>query len=249
MTFCILGHCTDSGQTGIGYTTVTLAGGGTSPFYSYSGDIVVVQAYGNIATAMHGARTLDAGGSTADALAAMIEVDPAIEYRQIGILTRDGSALARTGANARPWAGHRSGEHYIAMGNVLAGEPVVDAMATAFESSAGEALAERLLRAIEAGRDAGGQQAPGGTYDERSALLKIYGASTELSHAPALDLRIDMASDAVSEMRRTYEIYKPVIRRRLERARNPENDPPTAVWEAEHMSANPPPPALRGTPA
>ena len=65
----------------------------------------------------------------------------------------------------------------------------------------------------------------------------------------ALDLRIDMASDAVSEMRRTYEIYKPVIRRRLERARNPENDPPTAVWEAEHMSANPPPPALRGTPA
>ena len=103
MTFCILGHCTDSGQTGIGYTTVTLAGGGTSPFYSYSGDIVVVQAYGNIATAMHGARTLDAGGSTADALAAMIEVDPAIEYRQIGILTRDDGQIYRTACGRDPW--------------------------------------------------------------------------------------------------------------------------------------------------
>jgi len=246
MTFCILGYCPDSDQTGIGYTTVTLAGGGTSPFYSYGGDIVVVQAYGNIATAVQGARALDAGSAPEDAMTAMCKADPAIEYRQIGIMTRDGQSLARTGSKARPWAGHRSSDRYIAMGNVLAGQQVVDAMADAFEASAGEPLPERLLRAIEAGRDAGGQQAPGGAYDERSALLKIYGASEELRNAPALDLRIDMASDAVGQMRRTYEIYKPVIRRRLERARNPENDPPTAVWEAEHMAGNPPPPALRG---
>ena len=61
MTYCILGRCTETGQTGIAYTTVTLAGGGTSPFYSYSGDIVVVQAYGNIRTAIAGARALDEG--------------------------------------------------------------------------------------------------------------------------------------------------------------------------------------------
>ncbi|MBT6277366.1 MAG: hypothetical protein HOI95_24950, partial [Chromatiales bacterium] len=54
MTFCLLGYCQRTGQTGIGYTTVTLAGGGTSPFYTYSGDIVVVQAYGNIRTAIAG---------------------------------------------------------------------------------------------------------------------------------------------------------------------------------------------------
>ena len=62
MTYCILGYCERSDQTGIAYTTVTLAGGGTSPFYSYAGDIVVVQAYGNIGTAIAGARALDVDG-------------------------------------------------------------------------------------------------------------------------------------------------------------------------------------------
>lgn len=246
MTFCILGYCADSRQVGIAYTTVTLAGGGTSPFYSYDGDIVVVQAYGNIATATHGARALDRGESLDNTLRAMVNIDPAIEYRQIGIMRRDGKSIARTGTNTRAWAGHRVGEHYVSMGNVLAGEAVVDAMADTFEVSSDYPLAERLLRGIEAGRDAGGQQGPNGAYDERSALLKVYGAGPKLPHAPALDLRIDMARDAVTEMRKTYEIYKPVVKRRAERASNPANDPPTSVWEAEHMCENPPPPALRG---
>ena len=86
------------------------------------------------------------------------------------------------------------------MGNVLVGEAVVDAMAEAFESRPQADLAERLLGAIEAGRDAGGQLAPDGTYDERSALLKVFGVGDDLPTMPALDLRIDMASDAVTQM-------------------------------------------------
>ena len=52
MTFSILGHCSSSDQVGIAYTTVTLAGGGTSPFYGYGGHIVAVQAFGNQQAAM-----------------------------------------------------------------------------------------------------------------------------------------------------------------------------------------------------
>ena len=69
MTYCILGFCETTGQSGIAYTTVTIAGGGTSPFYTYGGDIVVVQAYGNIATGIAGARAgpgAIAGRSDAD---------------------------------------------------------------------------------------------------------------------------------------------------------------------------------------
>jgi uncharacterized Ntn-hydrolase superfamily protein len=249
MTFCILGHCERTGQTGIGYTTVTLAGGGTSPFYSYGGDIVVVQAYGNIATATEGARTLDTGQSADAAFTAMRACDSAFEFRQVGIMTRAGAGAAWTGDKTRPWAGHHVGAYHVAMGNVLAGEAVVEAMARAFEANESETLAERLLRGIEAGRDAGGQQAPNGAYDERSALLKVFGAGPDLPTAPALDLRIDMATNAVDRMREMYEIYKPVIKRRAERARNPADDPATSVWEAEHMRANPPPPALRGAPS
>ncbi len=245
MTFCILGHCPETDQTGIAYTTVTLAGGGTSPFYSYGGDIVVVQAYGNLNTAVAGARALDGGCSLSDTLEDMAQADSSFEFRQVGIMCRNGRSIVRTGDKARPWAGHEHGAHYVSMGNVLAGPEVVSAMARAFRASAGEVLAERLLRGIEAGRDAGGQRAPTGHYDERSALLKIMGAGPAQREVPAMDLRVDMESDAVSRMREMFEIYKPVISRRANRAANPASDLPTSEWEASNMTANPPPPALK----
>lgn len=245
MTYCILGFCETTGQSGIAYTTVTIAGGGTSPFYTYGGDIVVVQAYGNIATGIAGARALDQGQSPEEAMLTMEGADSAFDFRQVGIMMRDGRKAALTGNSARPWAGHHVGEHFIAMGNVLVGEEVVQAMSTAFTESVGETLAERLLRGIEAGRDAGGQVAPDGRYDERCALLKVFGAGPGLEAAPALDLRIDLASDAVTRMRAFYETYKPVIKRRAARALNPADDLPTSDWEAVHMQDNPPPPARK----
>ncbi|MFY0611749.1 MAG: DUF1028 domain-containing protein [Hyphomicrobiaceae bacterium] len=246
MTFSILGHCARSDQVGIAYTTVTLAGGGTSPFYSYGGDIVVVQAFGNQQAAIVGARALDEGGDEAQVLARIRASDPEFAYRQIGIMPRGGAGFCVTGDKARPWAGHVVDNDFVAMGNVLAGPEVVDAMAEAFRGSSDLPLAERLLSAIEAGRDAGGQQAPDDErYDERSALLRIIGDGPERREQTALDLRIDMTSDAVSEMRRMYEIYKPVIARRSLRARNPGEDMPTSHWEAANMVDNPPPPALK----
>ena len=247
MTFSILGHCPRTDQVGIAYTTVTLAGGGTSPFYSYGGDIVVVQAFGNQQAAIVGARALDEGCSQVEVLERMRASDLEFAYRQVGIMPRNGAGFCVTGDKARPWAGHVVETDFVAMGNVLVGPEVVDAMAEAFRKKPDASLAERLLSAIEAGRDAGGQQAPDDArYDERSALLRVIGDGPERREQTALDLRIDMTSDAVGEMRRMYEIYKPVIARRSLRARNPGDDMPTSHWEAANMTANPPPPALKG---
>jgi hypothetical protein len=54
-----------------------------------------------------------------------------------------------------------------------------------------------------------------------------------------------MHAKAVDEMRRFYELYKPVIARRELRAKNPADDMATYQWEAENMQTNPPPPALK----
>jgi len=74
-------------------------------------------------------------------------------------------------------------------------------MAAAFEGSAAIELEERLLLALEAGRDAGGQE--GG---ERSAALFVNG-----SHPyPLFDLRVDVSMEPTSELRKAYEWYKPL---------------------------------------
>jgi uncharacterized Ntn-hydrolase superfamily protein len=246
MTYTVLGYCPRTDQVGIGLTTVTIAAGGTCPFYSYGGDIIVVQAYGNQGPAIEGARAADEGLGKDDILARMAAVDPSFHFRQVGVMRRSGEAFAVTGEKARPWAGHVVAYGLVAMGNVLAGPEVVQAMATAFQRDPSLPLAERLLQALEAGRDAGGQKAGEGLYyDERSALLRIIGDGPDRRGVTTMDLRVDMHAKAVDEMRRFYELYKPVIARRELRAKNPADDMATYQWEAENMQTNPPPPALK----
>ncbi|MBT3536580.1 MAG: DUF1028 domain-containing protein [Rhodospirillaceae bacterium] len=241
MTFSILGHCRDSGQIGLALTSVTMGVGGISPCYGYGGDIVVVQAKGNPRAAIAGVRSLDAGHSLEDTLHAVIAADNHVEYRQIAIMRRDGAMIARTGRDNQPWAGEKEGRDCLAFGNVLKGPEVVAAMADAFDGSAGAALAARLITALEAGRDAGGQRsADGRHFSERGAAVKVIGAP-ELPEVPLLDLRVDLKFDAVSELRRVYEVYEPMIALRALRAAHPDRTPVLWDWEHENMSAKPPP--------
>ena len=102
-------------------------------------------------------------------------------------------------------------------GNVLAGQPVIDAMAKAYEAAAALSFERRLLAAIEAGRDAGGQVGNDGHLPERSAAVMVYG---DYDHAE-LDLRVDLHDTAVEELRRAFEEYELYRGYYRERGKNP----------------------------
>lgn len=241
MTFSILGHCRESGQIGLALTSVTMGVGGISPCYGYGGDIVVVQAKGNPRAAVAGVRALDEGCSLEDALASVAAADAHVEYRQIAIMRRDGAVIARTGRDNQPWAGEKHGRDCLAFGNVLQGPEVVAAMVEGFESTVGAPLASRLITALEAGRDAGGQRAANGRhFSERGAAVKVIGTA-ELPDIPLLDLRVDLKFDAVGELRRVYETYEPMIELRALRAAHPDRTPVLWDWERDNMSKKPPP--------
>lgn len=245
MTFSILGHCTETGQVGLALTSVSIGVGGISPTYGHSGGIVVVQAKGNPRAGLAGARVLDGGGSAEEALAAIVGADVDPEERQIAVMDRGGGIGVRTGSKNGPWAGEVVGADRVAFGNVLVGPEVVEAMASAFDAAGGQPLADRLLGALEAGRDAGGQQGPGGRrYSERGAAVRVVGTEA-FPEIPALDLRIDMEFDAVTRLRALYETYRPVVGLRAMRAVNPRSMPDLADWEAEHMADRPPPPVYQ----
>jgi len=239
-TYTVLGRCEATGHLGIGLTTASLAVGGFVPFLTTRGDIVASQAYAQPRLGLEAARLLNAGVPLADLPALLEAFDAFYEYRQLAVLTRAGEIFVHTGSHTRPWAGHIIGRDYLVMGNVLAGERVLAAMATACERSAG-GLADRLLAALEAGRDAGGQMGPGGRrYAERSAALRIVGEGGY----PELDLRVDMHSAAVGELRRMYDIYKLYNPYNRLRAEDPPHTPALAEWEDAHLRENPPPSAF-----
>ena len=244
MTYSVIGRCVRTGSVGVASTTVSLAVGGLCPFYSPAGDIVVSQAFARPKLGLDVLRLVCGGATLADIEEALPHLDPDIDYRQLAVLRRDGAMLCRTGPHCRAWAGHRQGADHIAFGNFLAGEQTVEAMSEAFSADAEADLAERLLRALEAGRDAGGQaDADGRHHDERSAYLKVIGGEADPAAAP-IDLRVDIHAKAVDELRRLYGIFRPVAAYNRLRAEQPAETPAMAAWEADNLTASPPPPAI-----
>ena len=80
-------------------------------------------------------------------------------------------------------------------------------------------LEERLLRAIEAGRDAGGQH--GG---QRSSGLVVFDREV----FSRTDLRVDLHDEPVGELRRVYNDYAPLMEYFTLRAADPTIPSPEA---------------------
>jgi len=126
---------------------------------------VVAQALANLDAARAIAEEIASGGSPAVALAEVtapgaderLGVDVS-RLRQYGAVTFEAGPVSYTGAWNGDWAGARAGRGVSVQGNILRGPEVVEKALAAFEQDAGPCLAERLLRALEAGALAGGDR-------------------------------------------------------------------------------------------
>jgi uncharacterized Ntn-hydrolase superfamily protein len=190
---------------GVGITTFGLAATGKCVAVRSRIGALSSQANINPTFKALGLRLLEQGFTARQVVAHLGESDENFEYRQVGVVDRWGGAWCATGSKTRPWKGHKTGRGYVAMGNALASENVVAAIAAAFEESAERPLADRLIRALEAGRHRGGQLGLDGALPERSAGIIVH----EDDEHSALDLRIDHSEDAVTNLRKLYEEYIP----------------------------------------
>ena len=205
MTYTLIARCPDTGAFGIGIATYSLAVGSKCPAIATGFGAITTQAFVNPTFKAFGLRLLGTGHPAQQVLETLKGADPDIEYRQIGVVDRWGSVACHTGTKTRSWAGQRVGDGFAALGNVLTNEDVVDAMAQAFASGPSGDLAERIMLALEAGRSAGGQHGLDGPLPERSASLLMH----DVDEHPTLDLRVDSHPDAVCEMRRLLDEFRP----------------------------------------
>jgi uncharacterized Ntn-hydrolase superfamily protein len=217
MTFSIIARCPNTGRLGMGVTTYSIAVGGRCEGMRADVGICKTQAFTRRANDPLAVDLLARGFSPARVMRALEENDPDHEYRQIAILDYQGNAAAHTGSGTRPWSGHLIGPGFVAFGNVLAGKEVVEAIATGFTADPAAPLELRLLAALEAGRDAGGQRGGEGHLPERSAVIRV------VSHPdyPDIDVRVDLHDEAVSELRRVLEEFKLYEEFYRERGRHP----------------------------
>lgn len=213
MTFTALGRCPRTGRCGVVAATKEMAVGGRVPFVKAHVGAVATQAYTDPRLGALALRLLELGYPAARVLDDLAQSDPHFAWRQIGIVDRWGHAVAHTGARNTGWAGHRTGPGWVVMGNVLAGEGVVAAMAQAMEDPAEADIETRLMRALDAGTKAGGQ--PDG---QRSAGLLVH----ENEGFAILDLRVDDHDDPMAELWRLFHRLHPLLPYYRERPDNPQ---------------------------
>ena len=197
-TFSIAASCPESGRFGVAVATAIPAGGALCPFARPGVGALAIQAWVNPLLGTRGLELLEQGLSAEQALKSLLAGDPDGEKRQLALVDRHGGAAAFSGSLVDAWKGHLVGEGFALTGNFLTDEEVLQAMARAFEGSEGE-LSERLLAALEAGREAGGDR-----RNLRSAALYV----VDREEFPYVDLRVDEHRDPLPELRRIFEIHK-----------------------------------------
>lgn len=197
-TYSIVARDPTTGQLGVAAQSHYFSVGTVVAWAEAGVGAVATQAFAEPAYGNHGLALMRSGKSAPEALKSLLAGDEGRELRQVAMIDSSGRVATHTGDRNIAEAGHAAGEHYSVQGNFMLNERVWPAMARAFEATKG-ALAERLLAALDAGQDAGGDV----RGRQSAVLLVVSGTPTGNSWTDRLvDLRVDDAAEPLQELRR-----------------------------------------------
>ena len=221
MTFSIAGHCERTNMTGVAITTSSICVASRCPWVRAGVGAVATQ---NVTDPSLGPKLLDLMGSGLRADEAIQTLTRGLEfadYRQLTAVDTHGGVAHFTGEHILGNNDVATGHHCVAAGNLLANTDVPYAMVDYFEANADMHLAERLLRALKAGVDIGGEEGP-----THSSGLKV----AHQNSWPLVDLRIDWSDDdPVAQLFEIWLAYEPQMNDYTTRALNPAAAPSYGV--------------------
>jgi len=217
MTFSIVAYDPASQSWGVAVASKFLAVGAVVPWGRAGTGAVATQANANLDYGPDGLALLAAGASANEAVRRLTDADPGRADRQLGVVDAAGHAATFTGDDCLAWAGGHAADGVAIQGNILTGPEVMAAMVAAWHEHAGAAsgsaegggpgagFARRLLAALRAGDQAGGDR-----RGHESAALRVWRASSGYGGRLdlALDLRVDDHPDPVTELDRLLGLHQ-----------------------------------------
>ena len=207
-TFSILGYDPETGMVGGAVQSRVFSVGNGVLWGEANIGMIATQAYVDVSYGPKGLELLKKGLSPAQTVKTLLKNDPdphpeswPKNARQFSVMDAEGNVSTHTGKKASFWAGHKYGKNSSAQGNILASEAVVNDMVKAFENTKGH-LSMRLLKALEAGQNAGGD-----TRGMQSAAILIVkkDGGVWLNNDVVLRLQVDDNPEPIKELRRLVE--------------------------------------------
>ena len=217
MTFSVIARCAETGRFGVVVTSSSIAVASRCGRWARAGvGAVATQNITDPALGQLGLELLAEGYGAEAVLRSIVAARPFAEFRQLAVIDVNGATASYSGAKSLGLYKEKHGKDCVACGNLLADESVPEAMIRAFERDPDQHLGERLLAALAAGLEAGGETAP-----VRSAGLYV----VDRFVWPVIDLRVDWHDTPIPELQKVFAEYFPQMNDYIQRAVDPTQAP------------------------
>ncbi|MEO7531037.1 MAG: DUF1028 domain-containing protein [Sediminibacterium sp.] len=202
-TFSIVARDEKTGEMAVGVQSHWFAVGITVPWAEAGVGAVATQSFVDKSYGPKALALLKQGLTPQQALDQLTKADPGREVRQVAIIDAKGNVAAHTGKNCIQYAKHIKGYNFSVQSNMMLGNQVCEFMAKSFTQTAGKPLAERVLLALEAAQQAGGDI----RGMQAAAIIVVPGKKMEVWNNKSVDLRVDDSPKPLEEIRRLYNVH------------------------------------------
>ena len=194
MTYSIVARDPRTGELGVAVQSHWFSVGSVVPWVREGVGAVALQSVPDTA---QGPRILDRlgdGATPSQALDAVLRLDEGAAMRQTAVVDTAGRVAVHTGGSCIREHGAVTGDGWSVQANMMRAPGVPEAMASAFSgASDAEPLAERMLAALDAAEEAGGD---------------VRGRQSAALVAGSVELRVEDHADPLAELRRLLALHR-----------------------------------------
>lgn len=135
----------------------------------------------------------------------LVAADRGRDFRQVAMLDVNGNVSAYTGVKCIASAFHAIGDNYSVQANMMLNDDVIPAMSKAYLDHSDLPLAERVVKAMQAAQEAGGD-----IRGKQSAVLLVVGPeiADEEWMDKSIDLRVDDHLEPLRELERLLRVHR-----------------------------------------
>ena len=225
MTFSIVARCKDTGMFGIAISSSSPAVAARCSWARAGVGAVATQNITDPSLGMRGLDAMSAGLSAERALRQLEKTSSHINYRQLLAVDSHGNTCIYSGTEALGIVAESNVEDAASAGNLLDNDTIPEVMIRKFQSTEGH-LGDRLIGALQAAVDAGGEAGP----VHSAGLLLVDQVSW-----PVAELRCDWLEHdcPISNVANAWSVYKPQLADYLQRALDPTQAPGYGVPGSE----------------
>jgi uncharacterized Ntn-hydrolase superfamily protein len=200
MTYSIVARDPTTGELGVAVQSHFFSVGSVVPWARPGVGAVATQANARVDYGPRGLELMAEGRSAAEALEALRAQDPGADARQVGMLDARGGVAGHTGSLCIRYAGDAQSDGVSCQANIMTREGVPEAMLDAFLWRSGP-LAERLLAALVAAEEAGGDL----RGRQSAALLVVPGTGEPWQ--TTISLRVEDDEYPLDELARLLRLH------------------------------------------